>query len=190
VGCGPGTFLEEARKRGFRVFGIEPNKRCHKFLKERGIDYVGDFFPLRKGIEEKFDCIFILNTLEHMREPLHILKEVKKLLKPYGIIYISVPCISALVNRIMHEKAGIFGGYSHIQFFSVKTLSLLLEKAGFEVLEYDTVITEIGVIKNYLSYKDPYFSDDADRLDFLTPEIIYKNNLARNLNMVARLKMK
>ncbi len=188
VGCGPGTLLTEAKKRGYYTFGVEPNKRCHKFLEEKSIDYTGEFFPLKKHVRKKFDCVFLLNALEHMRDPLQIVLEIKKLLKPSGIIYISVPCINALINRIMHEKAGVFAGHSHIQFFSIKTLPMLLEKTGFEVLEYETIITEIGVIKNYLSFKDPYFGDNAERLDFITPELIYKNHLARNLNMVGRLK--
>lgn len=88
----------------------------------------------------------------------------------------------------MHEKAGVFGGHSHIQFFSIKTLSMFFKKAGFEVLEYETIITEIGVVKNFLSFKDPYLGDNADALNFLTPDLIYKNHLARNVNMVGCLK--
>jgi len=188
VGCGPGTLLREAKKKGYYAFGVEPNKRCHKFLKEAGIDYTGDFFPLKKDIGKRFDCIFLLNALEHMRNPLETISEVKKLLKPSGFLYISVPCFDALVNKIMHEKAGVFAGHSHIQFFSIETLSNLFNKAGFDVLEYETIITEIGVIKNYLSFLEPYFGDGADKLDFLTPELMYKYHLARNVNMVGRLK--
>lgn len=187
VGCGPGRLLGEAKKRGYYAFGIEPNQRCHNVLRDKEIDYLGDFFPLKKEIKRNFDCIFLLNALEHMRNPMQIVLEAKKLMKPLGVIYISVPCIDALVNRIMHEKAGVFGGHSHLQFFNIKTLSAFLEKAGFEILEYETIITEIGVIKNYLSFKEPYFSDCADALEFLTPELIYKNHLARNLNMVGRI---
>jgi hypothetical protein len=87
----------------------------------------------------------------------------------------------------MHEKAGVFGGHSHIQFFSILTLSELFRKAGLKVLDYVTIITEIGVIKNYLSFLDPYFGENPDNLDFITPELIYRNHLARNLNMVGRI---
>lgn len=188
VGCGPGTLLGEVKKRGYYAFGVEPNKRCHKFLDQMGIDYTDEFFPLKRDIGKKFDCIFLLNALEHMREPLQIVLEVKKLLKPKGVIYISVPCNEALVNRIMHEKAGVFAGHSHIQFFTAKTIAMLFEKIGFEMLEYETIITELGVIKNYLSFKDPYFGESADKLEMITPELIYKNHLARNINAVGRLK--
>lgn len=188
VGCGPGTLLAEAKKRGYYAFGIEPNRRCHKALAEKRVDYIGDFFPLKTKVEHLFDAIFLLNTLEHLRDPIQIMSEIRKLLKPSGIIYISVPCIDALVNRIMHEKAGVFAGHSHIQFFSAETLSALLNKTGFDVVEYETIITEIGVIKNYMGFKDPYFGDVTGGFDFITPEIIYKNNMARNINMVGRLK--
>jgi len=188
VGCGPGTLLAEAKKRGYKVLGIEPNKRCHSLLSTKNIEYIGDFFPLKEEVRQKYDCVFLLNALEHLRGPKDAVLEAKKLLKPSGVIYISVPCIDALVNRVMHEKAGVFAGHSHIQFFSIKTLSALLEKTGFDVLEYETIITEIGVIKNYLNFKDPYFGDSTYDLGFLTPELIYKNHLARNVNMVGRLK--
>jgi SAM-dependent methyltransferase len=187
VGCGPGTLLSEAKKRGHRVFGIEPNRRCHGILKDKGIAFTEDFFPLKKDLGMKFDCIFLLNTLEHLRDPLLIVREAGKLLKERGVIYVSLPCIDALVNRVMHEKAGVFGGHSHIQFFSILTLSELFRKAGLKVLEYETIITEIGVIKNYLSFLDPYFGENPDNLDFITPELIYRNHLARNLNMVGRI---
>jgi SAM-dependent methyltransferase len=188
VGCGPGTLLEEAKRRGHKVFGIEPNVRCHKVLARKGIDHLGDFFPLKKLPDMAFSCVFLLNTLEHLHDPLGAIAEVKKMLKPGGLLYISVPTIEALVSRIMHEKAGVFGGHSHVQFFDIKTLSLLVEKAGYSVVEYETIITEIGVIKNYLGYCDPYFGDTPDKFDFLTPEAIYRNHMGRNLNLVARAK--
>jgi len=99
-----------------------------------------------------------------------------------------VPNIDALVNRVMREKGATFGGHSHIQFFNVKTLSMLLEKAGFEIKEYDTVITELGTINNYLSFKDPYFAENADMLEFITPEAIYKNYLGSSLHMIGKLR--
>lgn len=188
VGCGPGTLLIEAKKRGYAVLGIEPNKKTHRFLKKHCIAYTGEFFPLKTIIKTRFDAIFILNSLEHMRDPLKIVLGAKKLLKNGGLIYVSVPSSEALVSRIMHEKAGVFGGHSHLQFFNATTLTLLLEKAGFNVLEYETIITELGVIKNYLGFEDPYFGDTKEHFSYLTPEFIYKNNLARNLNMLARLK--
>lgn len=186
IGCGPGTLLKAAQQRGYEVFGIEPNEHCHTFLREAGISYHSGFFPLKEDLGKQFDCVFFLNALEHMRQPLEVLLEVKKLVKPGKLIYISVPNINALVNRIMHEKASVFAGHSHLQFFNNITLQKILEKAGFEMLEYETIITQIGTIKNYLAYEDPYFGDTQEEFPFITPEMMYKYHLARNINVVGR----
>ena len=60
-----------------------------------------------------------------------------------------------------------------------------LEELNLIKSRNETIITEIGVIKNYLSFEDPYFGDGKDRLDFITQEFLYKNNIARNLNILA-----
>jgi len=78
IGCGPGVLLSEAKKRKYNAFGIEPNKKCHKLLEKKGIDYTRDFFPLKEYGRKKFDCVFLLNVLEHMRNPVEMAKATKK----------------------------------------------------------------------------------------------------------------
>lgn len=191
IGCGPGDLLGEAKKRGFYVLGIEPHKASHKALTEKGIDYVADYFPLKEKLDMKFNCVFVLNTLEHVNNLSEFLSYISMILESKGLLYISTPNVNAMINRVLHEKAGAFGGHTHLQLFKKDTLCLLMEKNGFEVLECETVITELGAIKNYLSFKDPYFGDnrDEDVLEFLTPSVIYKHHLGRSLNVVSRLKM-
>lgn len=186
VGCGPGTLLVEAKQRGHVVFGIEPNAQCHPVLASHGIPYSGEFFPLRSDLGRQFDGVFLLNALEHMRNPKETIIEIRKLLVPGGILYISVPNIDALVNRIMHAQASVFAGHSHLQFFNAKTLGRLCTEAGYTPVEHETIITQIGTIKNYLAYEDPYFGDTPESFAWLTPEMVYANDFARNINMVVR----
>jgi 2-polyprenyl-3-methyl-5-hydroxy-6-metoxy-1,4-benzoquinol methylase len=186
IGCGPGGLLMAARNRGHRVYAIEPNKKCQEILAANDIEYLDDFFPFSQVPDRLFDSVFLLNTLEHLKDPLETVKSIGELLTPGGLIYLSVPNFHALVNRVLHEKGGTFGGHSHIQHFTSETLSRLLEQAGFEVLEFETIITELGTIQNYLSYKEPYYGEDAMVLDFISPEAIYRNHLGRSLNIIGR----
>ncbi|MBN1872027.1 MAG: class I SAM-dependent methyltransferase [Candidatus Omnitrophica bacterium] len=188
IGCGPGVLLRVAREKGYDVYGIEPNARCHSVLKENDIRYKAEFLPFRSSFKERFDCVFLLNVLEHLREPKAALLDLRSILVPSGIAVITVPNIDALVYRILHEKSSTFGGHTHIQFFNPKTLSRLLQETGFEIVEYETSITELDTIKNHLSYRDPYMGKDAGRFDFLTPEFIYRNELGRTLNMIGRVR--
>ena len=186
IGCGPGRLLHIAKERGNHVLGIEPNKRYNQSLDELGIPYINDFFPLNLDNYQSFDIIFTLNTLEHLPDPKGAIEDISKILKPKGLVYISVPNIDALVTRVLKYRSGVFGGHSHIQFFNAVTLSQLVKECGFEVLEYETIITELGVLWNDLNFQHPYLGDSKDNLGFLTPEMIYRNHLARNVNLVAR----
>ena len=88
----------------------------------------------------------------------------------------------------MVKYAGVFGGHSHTNFSNTNTLTRLFEKIGYEILEHETIITEIGVIKNYLSFQDPHLGYGSKDILYITLEFIYKNNIARNINIVEKIK--
>ena len=92
VGCGTGLFSYEAAKKGANVLGIDfskdaieiaKNKFEHLNLEYQSIDV--------KKIKDKYDVIVSIGTLEHMDNPLQILKLFKKCLKPKGKIIITSP---------------------------------------------------------------------------------------------------
>ena len=92
VGCGTGLFSYEAAKKGANVLGIDfskdaieiaKNKFEHLNLEYQSIDV--------KKIKDKYDVIVSIGTLEHMDNPLQILKLFKKYLKPKGKIIITSP---------------------------------------------------------------------------------------------------
>ena len=104
-----------------------------------------------------------------------MLKQIYQLIKPNGILAILVPNIDSLAVRIMHEKCVTFSGDTHINFFNNKTLTKIQEMNGFEVLESETVFSEVNTIKNYLNYSDAYFGDGEQEFEFLNPEYIHEN---------------
>ena len=188
VGCGPGFFLEAARERGWQVAGMEMNERCVERLQELNIPVHTE--PLEEAVlpEAVFDCVTMWEVLEHLREPGTALAQIRRLLRPGGVLLICVPNFGSLVNRILHEKAGTFAGYSHINFFEAATLKQMQEEAGFEVLEKETIITELGTINNYLSFEHPYLGEGETVMPHLTPDYIHAHLLGSRLLSVARAK--
>ena len=92
VGCGTGYFSYNASKKGANVLGIDfsaeaieiaQNNYQHPNLKSKQIDV--------KKIKGKYDIIISIGTLEHMDNPLQILKLFKKHLNPKGKIIITSP---------------------------------------------------------------------------------------------------
>ena len=138
IGCGTGNFLLQLRKKGYECYGVELNRDCVKFGREkRGLD-------IREGILEtadfggkKFDLITVLSTLEHMGHPLRTLLRVKSLLQEEGIVMISVPNIRYLPFHIQHAlgmQTKTLDPTAHLFYFSPPTLRMICEKAGLTVI--------------------------------------------------------
>ena len=188
IGCGPGFFLEAARRRGWQVEGMEMNDRCVERLRKLDIPVSTD--PLEHSDLEagSFDAVAMWEVLEHLRHPNQALEQVRQLLKPGGVLLICVPNFGSLVNRIMHEKGGTFAGYSHVNFFEAPTLTRMQDNNGFDCVEIETIITEFDTINNYLSFANPYFDHSDAILPLLTPAYIHENLLGSRLLSLATVR--
>lgn len=100
-GCGEGTFLRQARDSAEVVVGLEIEQRYVDELNNIGIRCVTDFTELET---EKFDTIFCFHTLEHLHEPLEVLKSFKNFLKPKGYLVIEVPHANDFLLGILSNK--------------------------------------------------------------------------------------
>ena len=94
IGSGTGVFLYEMIKKGFKIKGIDLDKRYANFLKQKNIKiYSKDITKLK--IKKKFDFLTFNKVLEHVSDPVKMLQNSKRLLKKQGSIYIEVPDSSA-----------------------------------------------------------------------------------------------
>lgn len=186
IGAGSGLFLKVARDHGWDVSGVEFNSKGVENIKSMGIEVFDK--PLEDEIYRSgsVDVVSIWEVLEHINTPNEFLRQISTILKPGGLLFICVPNINALVTSILHEKARTFGGHTHVNFFSITTLSAMLKNNGFSVLAKDTVISELGTIKNYLSYEEPYSGSADLGLDFLTPEYLYRNDLGSRILLLCQ----
>lgn len=185
IGCGPGFFLEEARERGWQVGGMEMNVRCVERLNSLNIPVCTAPLEHSDLTDNSYDVVVMWEVLEHLRHPTEALQRVHKILKPGGVLLIMVPNFGSLVNRLMHEKGGTFAGYSHINFFEPSTLFQIQQQCGFDSIEIETVITELGTINNFLNFADPYMAKSEEALPLLTPQYIHENLLGSRLLSIA-----
>jgi len=135
VGCSCGFLLKVARdKFGFEVYGVEPSTWA--------VDYALNNFGLqvRQGyIEESdfqkdsFDAIVMADVIEHLEDPTRSLLHIYEILKPAGHLLILTPDIGSLMARLAGRYWwGLLD--EHNFYFSRKTLNVLLERCGFEVI--------------------------------------------------------
>ena len=187
IGCGNCGFLDAARKKGWNnSSGTEYNLKALEIAKAKGhvVINAGINDPYFSG--KTFDVITLWEVLEHVPDPRAEIHDVSALLNPGGSVFFLVPNRDSLINRMLREKSGSFTGHCHINFFNAKILGALLKEAGFSVLHVETVISELGNVRNYLDYGDAYAGAAEDDLAFLTPALIHDNLLGCKLLVLAR----
>ena len=83
---------------------------------------------------DSHDVITLWDTLEHVVDPLGLMQSVATVLKPGGFVFLTTLNMDSSRARREGKAWHFFRPPKHLHYFSEKTLKMLLEKAGFEVL--------------------------------------------------------
>lgn len=144
IGAGLGLSLDVATQRGWTSSGLEPNSELAAYAKERGLDISNTY--LTEATTGEFDFILIDNVLEHISQPSDFLLQAVRLLKPSGVMMVAVPPVdwlrkgfsasSWVRERVAIPQINIFYDVDqHVNMFSRKAMSRLLESVGMRLLE-------------------------------------------------------
>jgi len=133
IGCGGAILLNELKHLGYEVVGVDPSPTSIRASEKFGFDLVPSFFS-PELFSEKFDLIYHSDVLEHAFDPKKFIEDQKSILNLNGILIISVPNASESIkygdiSMAMHQ---------HLQYFSDKSLTKLMEDSGFNILEIRT----------------------------------------------------
>ncbi len=142
IGCGAGRTGQYLKERnGAFVAGVELNETVALEAKE-GLNEVtvGDIEKLELAYEPaSFDCVLCLDVLEHLVNPLDVLKKLKTFLTPGGVLVASIPNVQffGIINHLAegnwtYQDEGILDR-THLRFFTFKEIETLFKDAGFEM---------------------------------------------------------
>ncbi|HVR72950.1 MAG TPA: class I SAM-dependent methyltransferase [Planctomycetota bacterium] len=140
AGCGPGWALERFRGAGFDATGIDASQVAVREAKSRGLDArVADLErPPREALGDAgFDVVVLLEVLEHLLDPLGVLRRLGEVLEPGGRLVVSLPNEIALPARLSILFGRLpFGGHEdpHVRHFDRGAARRLFDAAGCEVL--------------------------------------------------------
>ena len=148
VGGGFGALGEEFEKKGNKVCNLDSSPLAIEESKKRVSEsFVADITNFEEISEKlssrKFDVIVFADVLEHVYDPFSVLEVYSKFLSENGKIIISVPNIATWLMRLKL----FFGNFNysdtgtldrtHIRFFTKKSISRLVKKAGYEIEKID-----------------------------------------------------
>jgi SAM-dependent methyltransferase len=146
VGPGTGIFLHLAREAGWEPHGIDITEQSAKKASEEfDLDIAVGNFEDYAFEEESFDCVTMLDVVEHSLDPVSFLRRGYDLLKPGGLLYVAVPnqgsLLNVLVDAYLHAggpgKAFLLERLyvaPHLYYFDPRVMRYALETAGFEVV--------------------------------------------------------
>ncbi len=178
VGCSSGVFLDVAKSNNLDTYGVELNKTEYLYAQKKGHTVYNDLLQ-NVSFNEKFDAITMWDVFEHLKDGEFYLNIMKNLISENGVIFLQVPSSDSLAAKILQEKCNMFDGLEHVNLYGVETIKQLADKCGLKVLNIGTVISEIGVINNYLNYEDPYLGSTTNKESI--PNIIDEKILHENL---------
>ena len=138
VGCGIGTELEVARDRGWQAKGVELSAPSLKVARASGLDVMA--VPLADAgfAAASFDCVTVNHALEHIPRARPLLAEIRRVLRPDGLLFVSVPNLDAWPHRVGAHRLGLAFNDDHFLFFTPSTLDRLLRTAGFSIMGLTT----------------------------------------------------
>ncbi|MDG1477728.1 MAG: class I SAM-dependent methyltransferase [Vicingaceae bacterium] len=186
VGCGPGLFLIEAKKRNWDVYGTEFTIEQTDYLKTKGIKTSLGKLQSNSFEKESFDVIISSEVIEHINNPIEEMKLFNFFLRKGGLTYITTPNFNAIERFILKGRYNIILYPEHLSYYTPKTIDLLLSKTGFQKVKIKTTGISISRIKNSLSktsssHKDNINNDEALRQSLETG---YKKHIKSFINWI------
>jgi len=142
VGCSFGAFLQKA-KFFYDVEGVEINPRT--------AEYAGRYFKIYKdylsslNLPADYDIVTLHQVLYGVPDPVGLLRDIRRVLKDDGILYINTPNADSYAMEIYGGKANHLYGYTSLNVFNFRSLEKLAEKTGFILKSFRTEWLDIYI---------------------------------------------
>lgn len=131
TGCGHGFFLEVAKARGWEVHGTELSDKAIANCESKGIQMHKGTIKNNSYEDNFFDVIVSIEFIEHINHPREYAKQLKRIVRPNGQVYITTPNFNSLLRFKLKSEYDVISYPNHLIYFTKKTLKRLMESEGF-----------------------------------------------------------
>lgn len=131
IGSGSGHFASFMKRKGWKVSGIEINRKAREESSKKFDIQVFDPDQISSLASVSFDCITLWHSLEHFQDPFKYAGEIKRLLKPEGVCILALPNSASCDADYYTEFWGAWDVPRHLWHFNPETFGAFSGKSGF-----------------------------------------------------------
>lgn len=140
VGCSSGAFLSVANNLGINAEGVEPAVGPAKTAQASGLKVYQGYLEEIRLPGESFDVVTVFEVIEHLKNPIRLLRECHRILRPGGLMVFRTGNTNSWTARYMKGRWEYFhiskhGG--HVSFYNPTSIGYLAKHLGFivEIIE-------------------------------------------------------
>lgn len=155
LGSNDGILLRPFKEKGMKVLGIDPAEKIAKLATESGIETLPVFFNVNvaKDISQKRGKAKIITTtsvFSHVDDLDEFTNGVKELIADDGVFIIEVYYLKELLAKNLFDT--IY--HEHLSYFTLKTMSKLMERLEMEVFDVEKTDTHGGSLRVFIQKKN------------------------------------
>ncbi len=142
IGAGGGWYLMQLKERGCTVVGYDYDRLYLELGRSKGLDLREGGIPEATKTGQCYDLVILSHVVEHFLYPARDLKDLQRLLRPSGVVYVEVPGLLTLHNN-NSQGVMLYLQTPHTHYFTLKTLGNLMAHCGYQMVTGDETVRSL-----------------------------------------------
>ena len=136
IGAGTGLLVAEARVRGLDATGVEPSRALVEAARRQNhVEIFQGTVPHPSLDGKRFDVVCLVDVIEHVANPVGLLRDCAARLSPGGIMIVVTPDVSSLAARVLGKRWWHLR-LAHVGYFSRHSLTIAAETSGLQAMTF------------------------------------------------------
>ena len=131
VGFGAGGLMQAAGRAGWQVLGAEVSTPAVEQAQRLGFEVFHGELAAAHYPDNSFDVVTAVEVFEHVPDPISLLREMARILRPGGLMWATTPHIGGLSGHLLKLQWSIVCPPEHLQLFSITGMKRALAMTGF-----------------------------------------------------------